>query len=136
MKIMVESTIVTEEEDKGKSGGRKTLMRDLFYGAFKGISGLGLKALTNLQIEGKKNVPLRGKAILLTISQNSLRDMLIISQLSGRKIHFMVSPKLMKHQVAGPLLKNLGMFRSTTSKDDTVPIDNVFKSDMTITLSA
>ncbi|MHA1328646.1 MAG: hypothetical protein ACTSRH_15210, partial [Promethearchaeota archaeon] len=32
----------------------------------------------------------------------------------------------MKHQIYGPVLKSLGMFRSTIDKDDTEPIDMVF----------
>jgi 1-acyl-sn-glycerol-3-phosphate acyltransferase len=55
-----------------------------------------------------------------------MRDMAIISQVSGRRIHFMVYHKLMKHQLYGPVLKMLGMFRSTLDKDDTIPIDKVF----------
>ena len=123
---MVENTVISEKKDENKSS-RKALIGDLLYGAVKGIGGLALKAFTNLEVEGKENIPLMGKALLTTISQNSLRDMLIISQVTGRKVHFMVSPKLMKHQIAGPVLKTLGMFRSTTSKDDTEPIDNVFR---------
>jgi 1-acyl-sn-glycerol-3-phosphate acyltransferase len=102
-------------------------MLDVLYGAVKGISGLGLTMFSDLKIEGKQNIPLRGKAILTTISDNALRDMAIISQVSGRRIHFMVHHKLMKHQIYGPVLKSLGMFRSTIDKDDTEPIDKVFK---------
>jgi 1-acyl-sn-glycerol-3-phosphate acyltransferase len=68
-----------------------------------------------------------GKAILTTISKNPMRDMLIISQITGRKIHFMLSPKLMKHQIAGPILKTLGMIRGTENKDDMEPIEKVFE---------
>jgi 1-acyl-sn-glycerol-3-phosphate acyltransferase len=102
-------------------------MVDVLYGAVKGISGLGLTMFSDLKIEGKQNIPLRGKAILTTISDNALRDMTIISQVSGRRIHFMVHHKLMKHQIYGPVLKSLGMFRSTIDKDDTEPIDKVFQ---------
>ena len=38
----------------------------------------------------------------------------------------MVHHKLMKHQIFGPVLKALGMFRSTLDKEDTEPIDKVF----------
>ncbi|MFX1274234.1 MAG: lysophospholipid acyltransferase family protein [Promethearchaeota archaeon] len=123
---MVEIPLVTEEKDE-KKDDRMALAGDLLYAAVKGIGGLALKAFTNLEIEGKEKIPLLGKAILTTISKNSMRDMLIISQLTGRKVHFMVDPKLMKHEIAGPVLKTLGMFRSTTSKEDTEPIDKVFE---------
>ena len=101
-------------------------MKDILYAAVKGFGGFGLEAFADLKIEGKENVPIRGKAILTTISENTLRDLAIISQVSGRRIHFMVHHKMMKHQVYGPVLKLLGMFRSTLDKDDTVPIDKVF----------
>jgi len=113
----------TEEKDKLNS---KDLMKDILYAAVKGLGGFGLEAFADLKIEGKENVPIRGKAILTTISDNTLRDLAIISQVSGRRIHFMVHHKLMKHQAYGPVLKLLGMFRSTLDKDDTVPIDKVF----------
>ena len=113
----------TEGKDKVNS---KDLMKDILYAITKGLGGFGLEAFADLKIEGKENVPIRGKAILTTISDNTLRDLAIISQVSGRRIHFMVHHKLMKHQVYGPVLKSLGMFRSTLDKDDTVPIDKVF----------
>jgi len=112
-----------EEKDKLNAKG---LMKDALYAAVKGLGGLGLNLFTDLRIEGSENVPVRGKAILTTISDNALRDMAIISQVSGRRIHFMVHHKLMKHQIYGPVLKSLGMFRSTYDKEDTEPIDNVF----------
>lgn len=56
-----------------------------------------------------------------------MRDMLIISQVTGRKVHFMISPKLMKHQIAGPVLKNLGMIRGTESKEDNEPVERILE---------
>ena len=123
---MVEtSTEEKETKEKGKAGS-KDLMKDILYAAAKGLGGFGLEAFADLKIEGKNNVPIIGKAILTTVSDNAMRDMAIISQVSGRRIHFMVYHKLMKHQLYGPVLKSLGMFRSTLDKDDTVPIDKVF----------
>ncbi len=113
----------TEEKDKVVS---KDLMKDLLYAVTKGLGGFGLEAFADLKIEGKENVPIRGKAILTTISENTIRDIAIISQVSGRRIHFMVHHKMMKNQAYGFVLKALGMFRSTLDKDDTVPIDKVF----------
>ncbi|MFX0060232.1 MAG: lysophospholipid acyltransferase family protein [Candidatus Hodarchaeota archaeon] len=125
---MAETSQEPEPETKGKEKlfGKDTI-QEILYGAVKGLSGIGLQLFTDLKIEGKENIPLRGKAILTTISDNALRDMAIISQVSGRRIHFMVHHKLMKHQIYGPVLKNLGMFRSTIDKDDTEPIDMVFR---------
>ncbi|MFX1366145.1 MAG: lysophospholipid acyltransferase family protein [Promethearchaeota archaeon] len=118
------SAEINEESDKLNP---KLIASDVLYGAVKGLSGLFFKAFMNLKIEGKENIPLRGKAILTTVASNIIRDMLIISQVSGRKIHFMLDPKLMKHQIAGPVLKSLGMIRGTESKDDTEPIDKIFE---------
>lgn len=121
---MEETAPVSEEKDKIDA---KVLATDFFYAAVKGIGGLLLRAFTNLNIEGDENIPIMGKAILTTVSKNIMRDMLIVSQLSGRKIHFMLDPKLMRHAIAGPILKSLGMIRSTESKEDTEPIDKVFE---------
>jgi len=123
---MAETSQEPETKGKEKLVGKDTI-QEILYGAVKGLSGLGLQLFTDLKIEGKENIPIRGKAILTTISDNALRDMAIISQVSGRRIHFMVHHKLMKHQIYGPVLKNLGMFRSTIDKDDTEPIDMVFR---------
>ena len=131
---MVENETVSEEQisDEKTSGEKpkldtKQLMNDALYGAVKGIGGFALKLFTNLVIEGKENIPMIGKAIITTISKNVMRDMLIISQVTGRKIHFMVSAKLMKHQIAGPVLKNLGMIRGTESKEDTEPVEKILE---------
>ncbi|TFF99956.1 MAG: hypothetical protein EU541_03615 [Promethearchaeota archaeon] len=120
----------TQQEGKGdmfkKIGGRENFNKAL-YGLTEGIGGLALDAFTDLKIFGKENIPLHDKAILTTISDNIYRDILAITQLTGRQIHFMLDPKLIRHKVAGPVLKTLGMFRSTESKDDQEPIDMVFK---------
>ncbi len=121
---MVEKAEILEEKPKFDT---KALMGDALYGAVKGIGLAALKAFTNLRIEGEDNIPYIGKAILTTISKNVMRDMLIISQITGRKVHFMLHPKIMKHQIAGPLLKTLGMIRGTESKEDTEPIDKIFE---------
>ncbi|MFW9946811.1 MAG: lysophospholipid acyltransferase family protein [Candidatus Odinarchaeota archaeon] len=124
---MAEVTQEPEPETKGKDKlFSKDLLNDVLYASVKGLSWAGLSLFTNLKIDGKENIPLRDKAILTTISDNALRDMAIISQVSGRRIHFMVHHKLMSHQIYGPLLKALGMFRSTYDKEDTEPIDKVF----------
>ncbi len=124
---MAEITQEPEPETKGKDKlFSKELLNDVLYGTVKGLSWAGLSLFTGLKIDGKENIPLRDKAILTTISDNALRDMAIISQVSGRRIHFMVHHKLMSHQIYGPVLKALGMFRSTYDKEDTEPIDKVF----------
>ncbi|MFX1410968.1 MAG: lysophospholipid acyltransferase family protein [Promethearchaeota archaeon] len=123
---MSENTISEAPEEPDKLNP-KVIATDMLYGAVKGLSGLFFKAFMNLTIEGQDNIPLRGKAILTTVTPNIIRDMLIISQVTGRKIHFMLDPKLMKHQIAGPVLKSLGMIRGTESKEDTEPIDKVFE---------
>jgi len=124
---MAEITQEPETETEGKDKlFSKELMNDVLYASVKGISWAGLALFADLKIEGKENIPIRGKAIITTISDNALRDMAIISQVSGRRIHFMVHHKLMKHQIYGPLLKAIGMFRSTYDKEDTEPIDKVF----------
>ncbi len=117
----------SEINEKGDKVNPKFIAFDMLYAAVKGLSGLFFKAFMDLKIEGKENIPLRGKAILTTVASNIIRDMLIISQVSGRKIHFMLDPKLMKHQIAGPVLKSLGMIRGTENKEDTEPIDKIFE---------
>ncbi|MFW9988729.1 MAG: lysophospholipid acyltransferase family protein [Candidatus Odinarchaeota archaeon] len=114
-------------KEEGDKLNPKLIAFDVLYAAVKGVSGLFFKTFMNLNIEGKENIPVRGKAILTTVASNIIRDMLIISQVSGRKIHFMLDPKLMRHQIAGPVLKSLGMIRGTESKDDTEPIDKIFE---------
>ncbi|MFX1478805.1 MAG: lysophospholipid acyltransferase family protein [Promethearchaeota archaeon] len=121
---MVEDDVISEESDKLNP---KIIATDVLYAAVKGLSGLFFKAFMNLRVEGKENIPLRGKAILTTVAKDIIRDMLIISQVSGRKIHFMLDPKMMKHQLLGPILKSLGMIRGTESKEDTEPIEKVFE---------
>ncbi len=123
---MVEASTEGKETKEKNKLNSKDLMKDILYAAVKGIGGFGLEAFADLKIQGKENVPIIGKAILTTVSDNALRDMAIISQVSGRRIHFKVYHKLMKHQLYGPVLKTLGMFRSTLDKDDTVPIDKTF----------
>lgn len=124
---MAETTQEPEPETEGKDKlFSKELLNDVLYGTVKGLSWAGLSFFTDLKIDGKENIPLRDKAILTTISDNALRDIAIISQVSGRRIHFMVHHKLMSHQIYGPVLKALGMFRSTYDKEDTEPIDKVF----------
>ncbi|MHA1335822.1 MAG: lysophospholipid acyltransferase family protein [Promethearchaeota archaeon] len=120
------TTSIFEEEERPKLD-KKALQSDILYYLTKGVGGAFLKTFTKLQIEGEENIPLIGKAILTTISKNPIRDMLIISQITGRKVHFMINHKLMKQKVIGPALKSIGMFRSTMNKDDTEPIDKVFE---------
>ncbi|MHA1436171.1 MAG: lysophospholipid acyltransferase family protein [Promethearchaeota archaeon] len=122
---MVAASII-EVEEKPRLD-KKKLTGDLLYSAVKGIGGVFFKTFMNLKIEGEENIPLIGKAIITTISENAIRDMLILSQITGRKIHFMINYKLMKQKIVGPALKSLGMFRSTMNKDDQEPIDKVFE---------
>jgi len=120
---MVEEQVVQEDSEKLNP---KVIATDILYGAVKGLSGLFFQAFMNLRIEGKENIPVRGKAILTTVAGDIIRDMLIISQVTGRKIHFMIDPKMMKHQILGPVLKSLGMIRGTENKEDTEPIEKIF----------
>jgi len=120
---MVEEQVVSEDPNKLNP---KVIATDVLYGAVKGLSGLFFKAFMNLRIEGKDNIPVRGKAIVTTVAYDMIRDMLILSQVTGRKIHFMITPKMMKHQILGPVLKSLGMIKGTESKEDTEPIEKLF----------
>ncbi|MHA2182720.1 MAG: lysophospholipid acyltransferase family protein [Promethearchaeota archaeon] len=121
---MVEEQVVSEDPNKLNP---KVIATDMLYGAMKGLSGLFFKAFMNLRIEGKDNIPVRGKAIVTTVAHDMIRDMLILSQVTGRKIHFMISPKMMKHQILGPVLKSLGMIKGTESKEDSEPIEKLFE---------
>ncbi|MHA2008648.1 MAG: lysophospholipid acyltransferase family protein [Promethearchaeota archaeon] len=121
---MVEEQVVSEDPNKLNP---KVIATDVLYGAVKGLSGLFFKAFMNLRIEGKENIPMRGKAIVTTVAGDIIRDMLILSQVTGRKIHFMIDPKMMKHQLLGPVLKSLGMIKGTESKEDSKPIEKLFE---------
>ncbi|MFX1455941.1 MAG: lysophospholipid acyltransferase family protein [Promethearchaeota archaeon] len=121
---MVEEQVVSEDQNKVNP---KVIATDVLYGAVKGLSGLFFKAFMNLQVEGKENIPIRGKAIVTTVAHDIIRDMLILSQATGRKIHFMIDPKMMKHQILGPVLKSLGMIKGTESKEDQEPIQKLFE---------
>lgn len=123
---IVDKSVSLEEEKESEKVNMKAVAGDLLYGALKYIGGSALMLFNDLTINGNENIPLFGKAILTTISKNVMLDMLIISQVSGRKIHFMLHPKLIKNPVAGPVLKMLGMFRSTESKEDIEPVEKVF----------
>ncbi len=126
MEKMTETQQETKKDPFGFIGGRENFNK-LLYGLTKGMGGLALDAFLDLKIEGKENIPLHDKGILTTISENIYVDMLAITQLTGRQVHFMLDPKLIRHKIAGPVLKTLGMFRSTESKDDQEPIDKVFE---------
>jgi 1-acyl-sn-glycerol-3-phosphate acyltransferase len=121
---MVEEQVVSEDPNKVNP---KVIATDVLYGAVKGLSGLFFKTFMNLRIEGKDNIPVRGKAIVTTVAHDMIRDMLILSQVTGRKIHFMIDPKMMKHQILGPVLKSLGMIKGTESKEDSEPIEKLFE---------
>jgi 1-acyl-sn-glycerol-3-phosphate acyltransferase len=123
---MATKNVTISEEKEAPKLNKKQLFKDAFYVGVKGIGELGLKLFSDLMIEGEENVPVLGKGIITTISDNPMRDMLLISQLTGRKVHFMLDPKLIRHKVYGPVLKNLGMFRSTENKEDKEPIEKVF----------
>jgi len=122
----VDESVSPEEEKEPEKLNMKAVMGDFLYGAVKTVGGVALNLLSDLTVKGKENIPLWEKAIVTTISKNVLLDMLTISQVSGRKIHFMLDPKIIKNPVAGPLLKSMGMFRSTESKEDTEPVEKVF----------
>lgn len=123
---MSKNIIVSEENEKPKLN-KKQLTEDVLYSVAKGIGSVALKNFAGLKIEGEENIPYRGKAILTAICKNVVRDMLILSQVTGRKIHFMLPAKLMRHQIAGPIFKSLGMIRGTENKDDNEPIEKVFE---------
>ena len=116
----------SEQKEEVQRLNKKALTGDLLYGAAKSIGGAALRMFNKLVIDGKDNIPMFGKAILVTISKNPMLDMVVITQLTGRKVHFMVNPKLMKAPVVGPALKTLGMFRSTLNKEDKEPVEKVF----------
>ena len=128
---MVEVEMKEEEniEEKPKFD-KNALIGDVLYGALKGLGLAALTSFANLRVEGAENIPYRGKAFLTTTSKDGntvLFDMLILTQVSGRKIHFMVHPKIMANKMYGPILKQLGMIRGTRDKEDTEPIEKIFE---------
>jgi len=129
VELEVEMKEETSTEEKPKLN-KKALISDVLYGAVKGLSLAALSTFANLRVEGEENIPYRGKALLTTTSKDGntvLLDMLILSQATGRKIHFMVHPKIMANKMAGPILKQLGMIRGTRDKEDTEPIEKIFE---------
>src|SRR5271157_936260 len=96
---------------------------DMFYNSVKVAAGLGIQNILKFTVDGKENIPVVGKAILLTIADNPIADMAVIIQLSGRQIHFMMSPKLFKTPGLHTVLDSLGMYRSTKDKDDQEPVE-------------
>ncbi|MHA1328647.1 MAG: hypothetical protein ACTSRH_15215 [Promethearchaeota archaeon] len=58
---MTETESQTEKKEKLID---KDTMLDFLYAGVKGLAGLGLSLFADLKIEGKNNIPLRGKAIL------------------------------------------------------------------------
>ena len=127
MEVKMKEDEITEEKPKLD---KKALISDVLYGAVKGLGLAALTTFANLRIEGKENIPYRGKALLTTTSKDGntvLLDMLILSQVSSRKIHFMVHPKIMGNKMYGPILKQLGMIRGTRDKEDTEPIEKIFE---------
>lgn len=100
---------------------------DIFYNGVKVAAGLGFQYITKFQVDGRDNIPIIGKAILVTIADNAVLDMSVIMQLSGRAVHFMMSPKLFKTPGVRTVLDSLGMYRSTTDKDDMEPVERTLR---------
>src|SRR4030042_1636217 len=48
---------------------------EMFYSGVKVIAGLGIQNILNYKVEGKENIPIIGKGILVTISDNSIATM-------------------------------------------------------------
>ena len=128
---MVEVEMKEEENIEEKPRfDKNALIGDVLYGALKGLGLAALTSFANLRVEGEGNIPYRGKAFITTTSKDGntvLLDMLILTQVSGRKIHFMVHPKIMANKAYGPILKQLGMIRGTRDKEDTEPIEKIFE---------
>ena len=130
---MVEMEVKMKEEESVEEKpkfDKKALISDVLYGAVKGLGLAALTSFANLRVEGEENIPYRGKALLTTTSKDGntvLLDMLILTQVSSRKIHFMVHPKIMGNKLYGPILKQLGMIRGTRDKEDTEPIEKIFE---------
>jgi len=130
---MVEMEVEMKEEESVEEKpkfDKKALISDVLYGALKGLGLAALTSFANLRVEGEANIPYRGKAFITTTSKDGntvLLDMLILTQVSGRKIHFMVHPKIMANKAYGPILKQLGMIRGTRDKEDTEPIEKIFE---------
>ncbi len=130
---MVEMEVEMKEEESVEEKpklDKNALISDVLYGAVKGLGLAALTSFANLRVEGRENIPYRGKALLTTTSKDGntvLLDMLILTQVSSRKIHFMVHPKIMGNKLYGPILKQLGMIRGTRDKEDTEPIEKIFE---------
>ena len=96
---------------------------EMFYSSVKVLAGLGINNILNFKVEGKENIPIVGKAILVTIADNIIADMAVIMHLAERPVHFMLSPKLFETPILSSVLDGLGMYRSTRDKEDMEPVE-------------
>lgn len=96
---------------------------EMFYSGVKVIAGLGIQNILEYKVDGKDNIPIVGKAILVTIADNVIADMAVVMHLSERPVHFMMSPKIFETPVLSSVLDGLGMYRSTKDKDDMEPVE-------------
>ncbi len=95
---------------------------EMFYSGVKTVAGLGIQNILDYKVDGKDNIPIVGKAILVTIADNVIADMAVVMQLTDRPVHFMMSPKLFETPVLSSVLDGLGMYRSTKDRDDMEPV--------------
>ncbi|MHA1680494.1 MAG: lysophospholipid acyltransferase family protein [Promethearchaeota archaeon] len=99
---------------------------ELTYLALRKVVDFLKNTFIPINIEGQENIPDFKPAILTSIVEEPI-DLFIGTALTPRKIHFMFPAKLYESPGMKPLLDAIGAFRSTKSKDDMEPIQNVIK---------
>ncbi|MBD3187695.1 hypothetical protein GF325_12745 [Candidatus Bathyarchaeota archaeon] len=120
--------------DKTLKGVRKFLEEKNLLNFTDELTYLGLRKMIDflkntfipMEIEGKEFIPDFQPAIITSIVQEPI-DLLLATSLTPRKIHFMFPAKLYESPGMKPILDSIGAFRSTKSKDDMEPIQNVIK---------
>ncbi|MHA1714298.1 MAG: lysophospholipid acyltransferase family protein [Promethearchaeota archaeon] len=79
-----------------------------------------------MKIEGTENIPIFKPAILCSIAKQPI-DLFIVTALTPRKVHLMIPWKFFETPGLKPILEAFAAFRSTKSKDDMEPVQNVIK---------
>lgn len=120
--------------DKALIGVRKFLEEQKMLKLADELSYLALRKTLDLlkntfvpaKIKGIEHLPDFKPAILASIADQPV-DLFIAPVLTPRKVHLMLPWKMFETPGIKPLLESISAFRSTKSKDDMEPIQNVIK---------
>jgi len=77
-----------------------------------------LMILLPTRVKGRKNIPGKGKMILVCNHQSNLDAVIIASKILKRRFHFMAKSELFKHKLSGAFYKALGMYPVNRKQND------------------